>query len=132
MSEMSSEELSLSNGLLELKAMLSKRLAEPLPESYDDRLRLLEKHLQEVTAVLEKYPLSTSVTISEQVAQSINFARQISADIREMLQIRSELSDCDSAAISGVALITLGALGGGAIGAIAGFGYGVALLAASC
>jgi hypothetical protein len=132
MSERSSEELSLSNDLLELKAMLSKRLADPLPESYDERLSLLEKHLLEVTAVLEKYPSSTFITISEQVAQSINFARQISADIRGMLQIRSELSDCDSAAVTGVALITLGALGGGPVGAIAGFGYGVALLAASC
>src|SRR5262245_6933245 len=38
---------SLPAGLLELKAMLSRRLTAPLPASYEERLSLLETHLRE-------------------------------------------------------------------------------------
>jgi hypothetical protein len=135
MYETSSEEQSLPSGLLELKAGLSKLLAVPFPQSYEERLSLLENHLLEVIKVLEKLPPNTFAGTPEHVAQSILLARQISADVRDQANQTStlfELSDCDSAAVTGVALITLGAIGGGAVGAIAGFGYGVALLVASC
>ena len=130
----STETQSLPARLLGLKEMLSKRLAAPLPKSYEERLGLLESHLREVTEYLERTPPETFAKGSEQVDQSIRFARLISAEIRDEFKMSPlfRMSDCDAAAAWGVGLITLGAIGGGPVGAIAGFGYGVALLAASC
>lgn len=53
MSGTPSEEQSLLPELAQLTAMLSQHLAAPLPESYEERIRLLEAHLQAVTSVLE-------------------------------------------------------------------------------
>ena len=129
----STQDQSLPPALLELKAMFSKRLAAPLPKSYDERLSLLENHLREVTACLTRSPSIASATGPEQVAQVISLTRQISADIRGAQKTSTlRMSDCDSAAAWGVGLITVGAIGGGGVGAVAGFAMGVYLLAESC
>lgn len=125
---------SLPSGPAELQAMLSKRLAGPLPESYEERLSLLGDHLRDVTAYLGSLTPNPFVAGPDQIAQSISLASQLSAEIRRAQQASAleRMSDCDAAAAWGVGLITVGALGGGPVGAVAGFVYGVGLLATSC
>jgi hypothetical protein len=120
--------------LASLKEMLARRLAAPLPQSDDERMRWLENHLREVTAVLDGSARNAPVPAPELVSQSILMAREIVPDIRRAVRASAAefVSDCDAAAATGVALITLGAIGGGPVGALAGFGYGVVLLVTSC
>ena len=79
--------------------MLSKRLAVPFTQSYEERLSLLENHLLEFAGGLEESSSNTFAGTPEQIAQSILLARQISADVRRALQTSAlfEVSDCDSA-----------------------------------
>jgi hypothetical protein len=130
----SGDEQVLNPVLVSLKEMLSRRLAAPFPQSDDERMSWLENHLREVTAVVDGSAWNASVPTPELVSQSILMAREVVPDIRRTVKASATefVSDCDAAAATGVALITLGAIGGGPVGAIAGFGYGVVLLATSC
>jgi hypothetical protein len=120
--------------LTSLKDMLARRLAAPFPQSDDERMSWLENHLREVTAVMAGPARNAPVPAPELVSQSILMAREIVPDIRRAVRASAAefISDCDAAAATGVALITLGAIGGGPVGALAGFGYGVVLLVTSC
>ncbi len=95
---------SLPSGPAELQAMLSKRFAGRLPESYEERLSLLGDHLRDVTAYLGSLTPNPFVAGPDQIAQSISLASLLSAEIRRAQQASAleRMSDCDAAAAGGL------------------------------
>ena len=114
----------------QVRELAAQALANPLPTTLAGRLDLLERHLH---AVLGTPGLAETSFTAETAAATSTFAPVLSEVIRASAPGSiDDPSDCDSAAVTGVALITLGAIGGGPVGAVAGFVYGVALLASAC
>jgi hypothetical protein len=100
-----------------LRSPLERILAAPLPETLQERLDLLERHLR------ENLPAATDAPGAEELTQKIRFIREVVAEVDGMTSESAvDFKECDQASMAGVAAITIGCVIGPHAGLLA-FGW---------
>lgn len=113
----------------EVRSRLKRILATPLPDTLQERLDLLERHLRENLPAASDAPAPTG---SEGLTQTISFIREVVPEVNRMTsESAADFSECDQAALEGVAAITIGCVIGPHVGLLA-FGWGVYHLTQHC